>query len=242
MGALNSVLERVSRGSSAASLWISDSETRADCRIQSRDVLHKQWLDPARPSGIWYSQTHGDERPSPTKEVPCKPCQRCRLPWEREGLFNAGVWAQCHREQLASQGPLPCSPLVYVLQTLDSLVPTTRPPIPGPWGHAGPSAWEDGHLLSILTPSLSVLASYFMSPEEHSPTSLTAPFPSKVLLGTLHPLFHSPVRRLSLIIIYLTAASTTGVWALFWQEVCQVLLSMKFAVVITVTGLVWCSQ
>lgn len=74
-----------------------------------------------------------------------------------------------------------------------------------------PPAWEDGHLLSILIPSPSVLASYFMSPAEHSPTSLTAPLPSKVLLGTLAPLFHSPVRRLSLIIIYLTAASTTGV-------------------------------
>lgn len=64
-----------------------------------------------------------------------------------------------------------------------------------PWavGHAGPSSWEDGHLLSVLSHSPSVLASNIMSPEEYSPTSLTRALPLKSVLMYVTPLFHSPL-------------------------------------------------
>lgn len=143
------------------------------------------------------SQTHEDQRPSPKKAVPFKPFQRRPLPWEREGLFNAGVWAQCHWEQLPSQGPRPRAPLVYVLQTL----PTTRPPIPGPWGMPAPPPGKTVIFFLFLPPHLQSLPHTSCPQKNILQLPWRAPFPSKVLLCTLHPPFHSPLRRCGLTII-----------------------------------------
>lgn len=100
---------------------------------------------------------------------------------------------------------------------ITSLFPTLLPPTTGPLHMLAP---PPGMMVFLLFFSHSPFSSYLMMSSE---TPLWFPWlanhPHCVLMNIMSSL-RGPSHRFGFVIIWLTAASITRAWALFWQEGC----------------------
>lgn len=140
-----------------------------------------------------------------------------------------GFWAHGCQQHLPLQSPLSPASAYRSPDTkhLTLNLPAMLPPTTGPL-HTQP------RLLRWWFPSLPYPLTFQLTSlrPQKSLTSLTSTPSMSSTTWSSH--------RFSSIIIWWTAASITGVWVVFWQKACQILLSMGPAAAVTGTGLVWC--